>query len=49
MLRIVGWALLKQFDNVGTIIGNEVCNCLAEQLAIIPKIQMYEILTLQFG
>jgi len=37
---IAGWALLKQPDNVGTMIGREVCNCLAEQLAIIPKIQM---------
>ncbi len=43
-----GCALAKQVDNVGTIIGNEVCNWRAEQFAIIPKIQIYEILTLQF-
>ncbi len=42
-----GWALDKQVDKVGTIIGKDVCNWRAEQLAIIPNIQIYEILTLQ--
>jgi len=40
LFLIVGCALLKQEDKVGTIIGREVCNCLAEQLAITPKIQI---------
>ncbi len=30
------------------MIGREVCNCLAEQFAITPKIHIYEILTRQF-
>ena len=37
---IVGWALLRQVDKVGTIMGNEVCSCFAEQLAIMPNIQI---------
>ena len=45
---MVGCALLKQLESVGTITGNEVWSCLAEQLAIIPNIQIYDILILQF-
>lgn len=37
---IVGWALLRHPDNVGTIIGKDVWSCLAEQFAMIPKIQI---------
>lgn len=37
---IAGWALLRQPESVGTIIGSDVCSCLAEQFAIIPKIQI---------
>jgi hypothetical protein len=29
-------------------VGNEVWSCLAEQFAMIPKIQIYDILILQF-
>jgi hypothetical protein len=32
--------LLRQVDKVGTIMGNEVCSCFAEQLAIMPNIQI---------
>lgn len=49
LFLIVGWALLRHVERVGTIIGKDVWSCLAEQLAIIPRIQIYEILTLQFG
>jgi hypothetical protein len=37
---IVGCALLRQVERVGTMMGKEVCSCFAEQLAMIPKIQI---------
>jgi hypothetical protein len=37
---IVGWALLKQVERVGTIMGREVWSCRAEQFAMIPRIQI---------
>lgn len=37
---IVGWALLRQVDKLGTIIGRDVWSCLADELAMTPKIQI---------
>lgn len=32
--------MLRQVERVGTMIGSEVWSCLAEQLAMMPKIQI---------
>ena len=37
---IVGCALLKQLERLGTIMGSEVWSCLAELFAITPRIQI---------
>ena len=44
---IVGWALLRRLDNVGTITGRDVWSCFAELFAIIPNIHIYDIFILQ--